>query len=316
MISIVIPTYNGYEHLKTCFDSLQKQTYKDFLIVLVDNNSSDSSVEFTKINYPDISIIREIKNTGFAKAVNDGIKFSLENENVSFILLLNNDIECNANFLNEMLAGFISEEVGSVACKMLNYYDREKIDAAGDFIKRIGSPYARGHSEYDSGQFDTPEFVFGACGGAAMYKKEVFERQGFFDEDFFAYYEDVDFDLRLQLAGYKCYYNPRAICFHKRGGTSGYTSGWQTKQCEKNLVLLRVKNYPLSLYFKLSPLFFIGRAKRYYGFLREGSYKLFFNALKGYSLGLLNIPKSLIKRRQIQKNKKVTAKYLESIFTD
>ena len=318
MISVVIPTYNGLQHLQICFDSLRNQTIRSHVqvkVILIDNGSSDGTLEFVKTSYPEVEIIKLDKNYGFAKAVNEGIKFSLKDGNISHILLLNNDIECSENFLEEMLKGFIDESVGSVACKMMNYYNRNIIDDAGDFIKLIGSPYARGHAEEDKGQYDTPEYIFGACAGAALYRKDIFNKIGFFDEDFFAYYEDVDFSLRSQLAGFKCYYNPKAVCYHKRGATSGYTSGWQTMLCEKNLVALRIKNYPLSLYLKLNPLFLVGRLKRYYGLFRAGNYKVFRSSIKGYLLGLLQYPKSLLKRRKIQFLKKVDNKYFNSIFT-
>jgi hypothetical protein len=163
------------------------------------------------------------------------------------------------------------------------------------------------------GQYDKQEYVFGACAGAAAYKREIFNEIGFFDEDFFAYYEDVDLSLRMQLGGYKCFYNPKAVCYHKRGATSVNISGWQTMLCEKNLIALRIKNYPASLYLKLTPLFVIGRLKRYYGFLRAKQYKVFKGALKGYVLGLLNFPKSLIKRKKIQALKKVDNQYFYSV---
>jgi hypothetical protein len=316
MIYIVIPNYNGLEHLETCFNSLSGQSCKDFRIILVDNGSKDNSVKFTKENYSDVIIIEKEFNTGFAAGVNTGISKALEYGDCEYVLLLNNDIECDVNFLDEMKKGFVDGSVGSVACKMMNYYKRNIFDDAGDFIKLIGSPYARGHAEEDKGQYDKSEYIFGACAGAALYRKRVFESIGLFDEDFFAYYEDVDFSLRMQLSGYKCYYNHKAVCYHKRGATSGYASGWQTMLCEKNLISLRIKNYPLSLYIRLTPLFIIGRLKRYYGFLRAKHYKVFFSALKGYVIGLFFIPKSLMKRIKIQKLKKVENKYIYKIFTD
>jgi len=318
-ISVVIPNYNGLEHLKTCFDSLHNQIFSlckpDIKIILVDNGSTDESLKFVDKYYPEVKIIKLDKNYGFAKAVNDGIKYSLKDEKISHVILLNNDIECKENFLEEMLNGFIDESVGTVACKMLNFFNRDMIDDTGDFIKLIGSPYARGYSELDTGQYDIPEFIFGACAGAAIYKREVFDVIGFFDEDFFAYYEDVDFSLRLQLSGYKCFYNPKAVCYHKRGATTVNASSWQTMQCEKNIVTLRIKNYPAFLYFRLTPLFAIGRLKRYYGFLRAKRYKVFKDAIKGYILGLLQFPKSIMKRRKVQALKRVDNKYIYSIFT-
>ena len=314
MISVVIPNYNGESHLKECLESLYRQSYKDFKIYLVDNNSSDNSVAFTKRNFPDVEVLSLDSNTGFAKAVNTGIKNSLDNEKIEYIVLLNNDIKCDINFLNELLSGFKTKNTGSVTCKMLNYYNRDIIDDAGDFIKKKGSPYARGHSEKDIGQYDTEEFIWGACAGAAVYKREVFDKVGFFDEDFFAYYEDVDFNFRMQLAGYKCYYNPKAVCFHKRGETFKDKTGLETMLCEKNLVALRIKNYPINILLKWIPYFLVVRIRRYYGFIRNYSYKVFWSAVKGYLKGLTEIPKSLAKRRKIQRQMKVTPEYIESIF--
>jgi len=305
VISIVIPTYNGKEHLQLCFDSLLNQQInnsksginKEFRIILVDNGSVDNTADFVESFYPDVEVIKLDKNYGFAKAVNEGIKHSLSDSRVTHVLLLNNDIECKEDFLEKMVSGFINEDVGSVACKMLNFYYRTKIDDVGDFIKLIGSPYARGHSETDNGQYDKPEYIFGACAGASIYKREVFEKVGLFDEDFFAYYEDVDFSLRLQMFGYKCFYNPEAVCYHKRGSTTGHMTGFQTMLCEQNLITLRVKNYPLFTYLKLQPLFAAARVKRYIQFFFSKQPGLFFKALYGYFKGLKQLPKSIKKRK-------------------
>lgn len=314
MISVVIPNYNGVHHLKTCFDSLLAQSYRDFKVFLVDNNSSDDSVKFTRENYPGVEVIQLDYNTGFAKAVNTGIKHSLQNPEFDYILLLNNDIECEPDFLEEMLKEIKTDEVGSVACKMLNYYNRDIIDDAGDFIKRKGSPYPRGHGEKDFGQYNKAEFIWGACAGAALYRKEIFNDVGFFDEDFFAYYEDVDFNFRMQLMGYKCYYNPAAVCYHKRGATLKDKGEIQTMYCEKNLVAVRLKNYPTGLLFRWSLFFMLVRMKRYLEFLINHSPKLCWFAVKGYLKGLAEIPRSLSKRRKIQRERKVTTEYIKTTF--
>ncbi|MBK8550805.1 MAG: glycosyltransferase family 2 protein [Ignavibacteria bacterium] len=310
MISIVIPNYNGAEHLKVCFESLRDQTYRDHEIILIDNNSKDDSVKFTEENFPEVRIIKLNYNSGFAKAVNEGIR----NSKGEYVLLLNNDTECKNDFLAEMISGFKSIDTGSVACKMLNFYERNMIDDAGDFIKLKGSPYSRGNGQEDKGQFDKEEYIFGACAGAAIYKKEVFEKAGYFDEDFFAYYEDVDMSFRMQSAGYKCFYNPKAICYHKRGATGKSMTGFETMMCEKNLVAVRLKNYPLSMLIKCFPFFMIVRIKRYYLFLTRYSYSLFKSAVKGYFKGLTEIPDSLRKRKAIQRNRIVSPEYLKSIL--
>lgn len=314
MISIIIPNFNGLSHLEACFNSLRQQSYREFVVILVDNNSSDDSVKYTEENYPEVKILELDSNTGFSVAVNEGIKHSINILKSDFILLLNNDTECKKDFLEEMLNGFKNENTGSVACKMINFYDRNIIDDAGDFIKRKGSPYARGFGDLDTGQYEKEEYIFGACAGAAIYKKEVIEKIGYFDVDFFAYYEDVDYSFRMQLSGYKCFYNPKAVCYHKRGATTKLKSGFQTMLCEKNLIALRLKNYPASTLIRWFPYFFLIRFVRYYRFYRDHSPELMKSALKGYFKGLSEIPKSLKKRSKIQKMKKVSTQYIESLF--
>lgn len=317
MISIVIPNYNGVEHLKTCYPSILRQTYKEFQIVLVDNGSKDDSVEYTSSVFPDAKILKLGYNSGFARAVNEGIKYSLSALGADYILLLNNDIECSDNFLDEAIKAFEKYPDASIcAVKMLNYYNREIFDDAGDFIKKNGgSPLARGHGEKDTGQYDTDEYIFGACAGAAFYKAEVFRKAGYFDESFFAYYEDIDFSFRSQLLGNKCIYSPKAICYHKRGGTSSVaTHGFQTEMCERNLILMRYKNYPLSVLILYQPLFFIARLKRYYSYIRYHSFVIFLRALRGYLRGQIMVWTKLFERFRIQRTKKVTTAYIKSLF--
>jgi GT2 family glycosyltransferase len=316
MISIIIPNYNGKENLKLVFESLTKQSISDFKVILVDNGSDDDSVIFTESNYPQHEIIKLKKNTGFAFAVNCGIEQALKKFNSEYIVLLNNDIELDQNFLKEGIKTFSEiPDAGFIAVKMMNYFKRNIIDNAGDFIKSNGgSPLMRGLGENDEGQYDKPGFVFGACAGAAFYRRELFVKEGKFDEDFFAYLEDVDLSFRFQLAGFKCYYNPKIICYHKRGETTKKFSGWETYYSEKNLVSLRLKNYPLSIYLKNTPLFFILRVRRFVKFFLKYPPEVFKAAVKGYLKGLAEVPSALRKRKSIQKNRKVGSEYIESLF--
>ena len=317
MISIVIPNYNGLEHLKTCYASLKRQTMQNFVVILADNGSKDDSIGYTKEQFPKAVTIEIGYNSGFAKAVNDGVKYSLKNFNSNVIFLLNNDIELEDNFFEIALKSLNSDPNASIlAVKMLNYFNRDTIDDCGDFIKANGgSPLARGNNEKDIGQYDKQECIFGACAGAAFYKKEVFEDIGLFDETFFAYYEDIDLSFRAQLAGYKCLYEPKAVCYHKRGGTSSVaTHGFQTEMCERNLVLMRIKNYPLSIYLLYQPLFFIARVKRYYSFIRFHSFTIFARAVKGYLRGSFLLITKLPARFKIQKSRKVSANYIKGLF--
>lgn len=316
MIGIVIPNYNGIEHLKTCYDSLNKQTYKEFTVILCDNGSKDESINYTIEHIKNNVTIDIGYNSGFAKAVNEGIKYALA-DNMEYIFLLNNDIELEPDFLQTAIDTLNENpEASSLAVKMLNYFNRDVIDDCGDFIKANGgSPLARGNGKKDAGQYDKPEFIFGPCAGAAFYKPEVFKNIGLFDETFFAYYEDIDLSFRMQLAGYKCFYQPKAVCYHKRGGTSSVaTHGFQTEMCERNLILMRVKNYPLSIYLLYQPLFLLARAKRYYSFIRFHSFSIFLRAVRGYIRGQLLWITKLPARFKIQRRKKVSTSYIKSLF--
>jgi GT2 family glycosyltransferase len=314
MVSVIIPNYNGEKHLRECLDSLKIQSFDKFDIIIVDNNSSDKSVDIINNEYSFVKLINMTSNSGFSKAVNTGIRFALKNSNIKYIILLNNDIKCDKDFIKELISGFSNSDTGSVASKMMNFYNTDIIDDAGDFINKKGLPTARGNKKKDSPEFNKEKFIFSACAGAAAYSREVFEIVGLFDEDFFAYYEDIDFSYRMQLAGYKCYYNPKAFCYHKRGATFSSRGELTTMLCEKNLVALRLKNYPVSLLFKYQYIFFFSRIVRYYRFWRDHSFKVFVYAVRGYLKGLWEIPKNLKKRKMIQKNRNLNSRQIENLL--
>jgi len=314
LTEIIIPNYNGKDLIRDCLLSLKNQSVENFRITVIDNGSTDESCEIIEREFPDVNLIRLPNNTGFAKAVNIGIKEGFKSQQIKYFILLNNDVECDYFFVEEMIKGFVSNDVGSVASKMLNYYDRSLIDAAGDFLNRRGLPTARGNKMKDSEVFNKSEFVFSACAGAAAYRREALEIVGLFDEDFFAYYEDVDIGFRLQLMKFKCYYNAKAICYHKREATSSKTKGLTTKYCEKNLIALRIKNYPFFLLLRFEIFFIIARFLRYYRMLINNSFAVFASALGGYFMGLSEIRKSLSKRKTIQKNRLLTDKEVLSIL--
>lgn len=314
MVDVIIPTYNGLENVKSVLESLKNQC--KHRIIIVDNGSCDGTRDYIKSERKDILLIENSSNLGFSKAVNMGISLSLKSQQADTILLLNNDIELESGFIEKGLETFsVNKEIDFIAVKMMNYFNRDVIDDTGDFLRRNGgTPMARGHGEKDTGKYDKPEFIFGACAGAAFYKSELFREAGLFDEDFFAYLEDVDLSFRFQSMGYKCYYNPELVCYHKRRETTNKFSGWETYYTERNLVTLRLKNYPLGLYIKYSPLFFLSRIKRYVRFLFQYPKGTFGYAVKGYFSGLLQVTKTISKRKIVQSKRTVSSYYLENIF--
>jgi GT2 family glycosyltransferase len=313
LVYLIIPNYNGITYLGTCLSSLGNQTFRDFKIIIVDNGSNDYSVEFINENYPEVEVIKLTKNFGFAKSVNIGIKRALEDKLTTHIVLLNNDIECDNEFLNELLCGFISPDVASVCPKMLNYYKKDVIDNTGDFVKKRGFPYMRGKGEKDTGQYDNLEFVFGTCAGASIYKREVFEKIGLFDEDYFAFLEDVDLSFKLQYQGFKCVYNPKAVCYHVRGGTIDSNKSYHIYLLERNLFALRVINYPISILIIYSIYYQLARIYRFLEYF-FASPKLFVSAVKGFLHGLIMLPKSISKRNINFKNIIVDIGYIKSIM--
>lgn len=251
LVTIIIPNLNGKRFLATCLDSIFNQQFQNFAIIVIDNGSEDGSVQFIKTEYPSVFLIPFSHNKGFSTAINAGIRSSES----KYICLLNNDIELDQNFLKEMVAVLeVETEIAYCAPKMLAFYNRNKIDGAGDGVFRAGAGYKRGSLEEDHWRYHRQSTVFGACAGAALYRRSFFEKIGLFDEDFFAYLEDVDLNLRAQRLGLKCLYVPTAIVYHIGSATTGSIfNPFTVKLSTKNLLNVVIKNYPAFLFFKFLP---------------------------------------------------------------
>ena len=307
-VSLIIPNWNGLVHLKGCFETIGRQTVQPVETILVDNGSTDGSFEYVNRNFPGVHLIGLSKNFGFAYAVNRGI----EAARGEFIALLNNDTEVDDRWLELLVSELNShEDAGSVACKMLNFYDHAVIDSAGDVLTRAGSPYGRGSAEKDDGRFNQKEFVFGACAGAAVYRREVFAKVGLFDEDFVSYYEDADLAYRAQLAGFKCLYVPEAVCYHKRGATGWNAAVYPIRMMERNLTAYYIKNFPRALLLTKGPLILASRIRRMYRSSRAGWGKA---TLQGFVEGFTLVPAMLKKRGNVQRSRIVSIAYLGSLM--
>lgn len=307
-VSIIIPNWNGMAHLPDCLDSIGVQTMEPMETIIVDNGSSDGSVEFVKTHYPWAVVIPLPSNAGVGIALNRGISESRG----EYLALLNNDIALSPQWLETMVTALQSEaQAGSVACKMLKFYERNRIDAAGDFLTRAGAPFARGFNEPDNGEYDTRGFVFGACGGAALYRRAMLEEIGVFDEDFVSFFEDVDLAFRAQLAGYKCLYVPTAVCYHKRGATFRTRSGYEIRMMQRNLTSLYVKNFPAWLLLTKMPLILASRGRQLYRSVSGGG---LISAVTGMWEGFLLVPAMLRKRGAIQGKRRVSLQYIRTFM--
>lgn len=240
MITIVIPNYNGNKYLRQCLDSIYAQNYKNYELIIIDNASTDGSHEWLKecrnIIYKQLD-----KNYGFSRAVNEGIKLAKG----EYVLLLNNDTKLCEGFLEEMLHVIEKDhKIFGVSSKMIQYYDQKLIDDAGDEYTVIGWPYKRGDGRSIS-EFEKEERIFSTCAGAALYRKEVFDKIGYFDESFFAYMEDVDISYRANIYGYKNVYTPKAKVYHIGSATSGGRySEFKLKLSARNSIYVPYKNMP------------------------------------------------------------------------
>lgn len=243
-VSIIIPNFNGVEFLRVCLLSLKIQTYKDFDITVIDNNSTDNSINYIRNNYPEVCVIKNKKNFGYAVAVNQGIKSS----NSEFVATLNNDTEVDSNWLGNIMIAFNNNpEISFCASKILNYFSRNIIESAGDELVSNGFGRKIGYGNVNNGEYQASKYVFSACGAAAVYKKKMLDDIGFFDEKFFAYLEDIDLSFRAHLMGYKCLFVPDAVVYHREFGTSNGDKLFPITNSLRNSIMLVIKNYPASL---------------------------------------------------------------------
>lgn len=294
MISVVVLNYNGRRYLKKCISSLSVQSYGDFEVIVVDNGSTDGSVEYLKTHFPQVKIVRNESNLGFAGGINAGI----EHAEGKYILTLNNDTQADMNFVERLAEAMDSDEaVGMCASKMLFLDGR--INSTGICLSRSGAAWDRGMFEPDEGQYEELEEVFGPCAGAALYRKEMLDEIGLFDEDFFLYMEDVDLAFRARLAGWRCIYVPGAEVYHFHGGTAGFGSDLAVYYGNRNIVWYTLKNFPTGILITSLP-WIVGRNLAvipYYMLLGQGKTILRskLDALKGV-LKMLRKRSELVRR--------------------
>jgi GT2 family glycosyltransferase len=291
MISVVVLNFNGKRYLEDCLSALAAQTCMDFEVIVVDNGSSDGSVEYLKTRRPWVRVIENERNLGFAEGTNAGIRQAKG----EYILTLNNDTHVERDFLECLRRPMDSDHsVGMCACKML--FPDGRINSAGICISRSGAAWDRGMFEPDNGQYEIQEEAFGPCAGAALYRKEMLDEIGLFDEDFFLYMEDVDLAFRGRLAGWRCIYVPQAKVYHHHAGTAGFGSDLSIYYGNRNTIWYVIKEFPSVLLASSLP-FIIGRnlAVIPYYFLR-GQGRII---LKSKFDAVVGIPRMLKKRHKI-----------------
>jgi len=310
LVSVIIPNWNGARLLPSCLDSLRQQTLIEHEVIVVDNASRDESRRLIAAEYPEVRLLPLESNRGLTGGCNAGIGIARG----EIMALLNNDAEAEAGWLTALVDALERHpEAGSAASKMLLYDQRDVINTAGDYYGRDGIPGNRGVWERDGGQYDEEEWVFGACGGAAAYRREMLDEIGLFDEDFFMYCEDVDLAWRAQLAGWRCIYAPGARVYHRLSATGG--GALASYYTGRNTLYVLAKDMPVTLRRKYWRGIVGAQWRVAWDALRAWRGEAARARLRGQLAGVQGWGHMRRKSAEVQRLRRVPDAYLESILS-
>lgn len=301
--AVVIPNWDGADMIEAALESLRHQTLPHTLVV-VDNGSRDNSLQILRplAEKGRLVLIEREKNYGFTGGVVPGMLWAIDHDCDS-VALFNNDAVADCDWLKNLHERLMREpQAGIVTAKILSS-DGSTIDSTGDWLTIWGLPYPRGRGEPNSSKYDKQTRIFGASGGASIYRCEALKQVGVFDQDFFAYYEDIDLSFRIRLAGWEICFEPKAVVYHKISATGNRVKGFTTLQTMKNLPWVLIKDVPGKILWHMYPRFvlayimFFGRA------ITDGRG---WWAFRGWLISLWLTPKKLVLRHQIQSNRVVS----------
>lgn len=299
-VVVVIVNWNGRHFLDRCLKAVLTQTHEDFEIVLADNGSTDGSVSFVRERFPSVRIITNRENRGFATASNQAIRAS----DSEFVATLNNDTEADPAWLEELVrVAETHKQVGACASRMLFAHRPQVINSAGIALDRAGIAWDWRGGETDDPEERKPGEVFGACAGAALYRRAMLEEIGLFDKDFFAYLEDVDLAWRAQWAGWRALSVPTARVLHFHSGTAVEGSPFKNRLLGRNKVWLIAKNYPWpQLLWHLPVILFYDIGSLPYTLIVRGNW----GPVRGRIDGLKTLRSALRKRRAVNSLKRIS----------
>ena len=306
--SIIIPTYDGKALLATCLAALRGQDYPTdrFEVIVVDDASSDGTVEYLAAAFPEVRVVALAQNGGFIAACNAGVAAGQG----EVLVLLNNDTEAESGWLEALVAALVEHpEAGSAASKMLLFDRRDTLHTAGDMMGRDGIPRNRGVWQKDEGQYDQERWVFGPCGGAAAYRRAAWKQAGGFDPALWMYMEDVDLAWRLQRLGWRSIYAPEARIYHQLSATGGgvlasYYTG-------RNTLWVIARNWPGALLRRHWRAIVAAQGRIAWNALRAWRGEAARSRLRGQLAGLWGLPQAW---RQRQTEQQATDDYLESLL--
>ena len=309
-VSVVIPNWNGKTLLPACLDALQRQTFSDFEIIVVDNGSRDGSLDLLSSRYPQVDVLSLPQNRGYAGGCNAGFEIA----HGETLVALNTDTEVTSTWLEELLAALERHpDAGMATPKVLLWDDRSRLHTTGDYVRTSGIPDSRGVWQRDEGQFDEQQYVFGASGVAPAYRSDMLRDVGLFDADFGSYCEDVDLSWRAQLAGYRCVYAPRSVLYHRVSATGGGPVA--SFHVARNTIWMLAKNVPAMVWRRHRREMIAAQWRRSIEALRAWRGAAARATMRGQLAGVLGLPRFLRKRRQIQALRRVGDTYIESLLT-
>jgi len=294
LVSIILLGYNSEKDIKECIDSLKKQTYKNFEIIFVDNNSKDNSVQLIKENYPGVKLILNPKNYGFSRGNNIGIK----NSKGDYVIILNPDTILDKSWLKNLVNVANKTDYDILQSKIL-FFDNKKINSMGNLIHYLGYSFCDGYGKTDSKINNDVKNIVSASGCCMLVKRPVFDKVGFFDENMFMYYEDSDFSWRARLMGFKIGLVPNSIVYHKYTFSKNKNKFYYL---ERNRLIFLFKNYSLKSLLLISPALILNEIGTFFYFLKE---MIPHKKINSYFSILMNFNKIMKDRKYIQKNRTV-----------
>ncbi len=312
-VSIIIVNYNGSDLTIDCLRAIEEQSFKDFEVIIVENGSSDNSINEIR-KFLEMSTLNPVKliplngNSGFAGGNLAGLAYT----EAEYIALLNNDTEPGREWIDNLVRVMEARpDTGICASKMI-VFGTDNIDSAGDGYSTSLKGFKRGEGEA-SLNYNSQEYVFGACAGAALYRRKMLDEIGFLDKDFFLIHEDTDLNFRAQLAGWQVLYVPTAVVYHKVRSSIGHMSDMAVYYTLRNSEFVRIKNISFVLFLRCFPEFILGIISEFIYFaVKHRKLRVYLKAKRDV---VIFFPSMMSKRKQIMKTVKVDNKYLYSIMT-
>jgi len=298
-VTIVIVNWNGRHYLDECLSAVRSLEGVDYETLLVDNASTDGSVEHVRTQFPWVRVVALDVNRGFAGGNNAGVREARGR----VIALLNNDAVPDSRWLRALVDGLDEEErFALVTSRIVYMHDPTIVDSAGDGMLTWGGAYKRFHGASVELARESGE-VFGICGAACAMPRAVFDELAGFDEDFFVSHEDVDLSYRARLRGYRCRYVADAVVRHRGSATLGRASRFAVFHGQRNLEWVYLKNTPAALLLTTGPGHLLYVLAAGVHFARTGALGTF---LKGKMAALADLPRLLRKRRDVQRSRRVS----------